>query len=452
MGQDVDFTLLQMTKGSIVPQKANTDGSVTTLTHNTPATSNNSLDSSRLTMSSVLPECTADCAVYNRLMYLTYDNMRQLFAHDRAVLQQFRQLCLPAPSNVNNIQKATNTVNTTDSNFPPLGGNVWAAKNGTTSGANKPPLNNTSSSNKPTSTSVGDVEALPFIQLALERQQQLEMEFENKLKQKAMVNSLMMDAPVSTASTISSSITTNSTNTIGENTLTNKLYYHIYQHSSGSLVFMHPICAKCILEASVSAGLSTNTSDGSTVHSIVPQQLSPRTQLQKKLASSSPVKSISNSVSDSTTDATTTNLGVNTDFTKSSTTADHSSENISLTASAATAEDTANTLTNIPLHPVHLHTTLRARVIDAERVRVTSDTRARYNVLRHLPLHSEALLLEIDLAGIVPQHILCKYSEELNKRALRRKERAKQEKREKRLEQDRRYCIIYLSYHVLFSL
>eukprot|EP01032_Pedospumella_encystans_P012587 gene12587-14555_t len=416
MGQDVDFTLLQMTKGSIVPQKANSDGSVCSLaqTHHS-----NGPEGGKLTLSSVLPDCTADCAVYNRLMYLTQEHMRQLFAHDRDVLQQFRQLCLPAPSNINNLNKTNTAVsNTTDSNFPPLGGNVWAAKS-TTNSANKPPISNTSSSIKPTS-SVGDVEALPFIQLALERQQQLEKEFENKLTQKALVNSLMMDAPVRSSSNQDPfSNANNNPSDTTENTITNKLHYHVYQHASGSLVFMHPICAKCILETSVHAGIEPNSADNDVAHSIVPQRLSPRTQLQKKFAPQSSAK------------PTTVNTAGDTAIT--------SGFDTSLTdnVSPSTPTSPVNTASSTASLPLHLHTTLRARVIDAECVRVTADTRARYNVLRHLPLHSEVLLLEIDLAGIVPQHILCKYSEELNKRALRRKERAKQEKREKRLEQDR---------------
>eukprot|EP01032_Pedospumella_encystans_P014752 gene14752-16917_t len=419
MGQDVDFTLLQMTKGSIVPQKANSDGSVCSLTQNHHS---NGPESGKLTLSSVLSDCTADCAVYNRLMYLTQEHMRQLFAHDREVLQQFRQLCLPAPSNINNLHKTNTTIsNTTDSNFPPLGGNVWAAKS-TTNSSNKPPLNNTSSSIKPSSP-VGDVEALPFIQLALERQQQLEKEFENKLTQKALVNSLMMDAPVRSSSNQDPFASANNPSDTTENTITNKLHYHVYQHASGSLVFMHPICAKCILETSVHAGIEPNTGENDVAHSIVPQRLSPRTQLQKKLAPQSSAKP--------TTVNTTGTAATSVNFTTTGSDTTPADDVSPRTPSTPIAASTAITL------PLHLHTTLRARVIDAECVRVTTDTRARYNVLRHLPLHSEVMLLEIDLAGIVPQHILCKYSEELNKRALRRKERAKQEKREKRLEQDR---------------
>ena len=399
-----------------MPQKANSDGSVCFLPQ---SHCSNGPESGKLTLSSVLPDCTADCAVYNRLMYLTQEHMRQLFAHDREVLQQFRQLCLPAPSNINNLNKTNTTIsNTTDSNFPPLGGNVWAAKS-TTNSANKPPPNNTSSSIKPISP-VGDVEALPFIQLALERQQQLEKEFESKLTQKALVNSLMMDAPVRSSSNQDPFTSTNKVSDTMENAIANKLHYHIYQHAAGSLVFMHPICAKCILETSVHAGIESNTGENDSA-----QRLSPRTQLQKKLAPHSSAKPtpVNTTGEISTPSVNFTTAGFDT------TPADDASPRTPSTPI------TANTTTTLPLN---LHSTLRARVIDAECVRVTTDTRARYNVLRHLPLHSEVMLLEIDLAGIVPQHILCKYSEELNKRALRRKERAKQEKREKRLEQDRR--------------
>lgn len=413
VGQDVEFTLLQMTKGSIVPQLAAADGSINTLHTATTNTTNT------LTLSAVLPECTAKCAPFNRLMHLTVDNMRQLYAHDRAVLSQYRQLCLPktTPVRYNSTSSSTRaTATNTNADFPALGSKAWEK-------GNKAQPSNASSAIKPTPEAVGDVEALPYIQLAMERQQQLESEFEAKLIQRAMVSSLMRES--SGTSTTSNTSNTSIGNACDTNTTTSKLHYHVYQHTSGNLVYMHPICAKCILEASIH-GVTVDggaTDGGENVHSIVPPKHSPRTQLQKKLHSGKSSGGV-------TTKTAGGDAGGAPD-------ASSSPDPAAVTgADAPSAPTPANTTTATT--PLHLLTSLRARVIDSERVRVTADTRTRYNVLRHLPLHTEVVLLEIDMSHMVPPHILCKYSEELNKRALRRKERAKQEKREKRLEQDRR--------------
>jgi len=422
VGQDVEFTLLQMTKGSIVPQLATADGSISARQIST----NTGPTNSSLTLSAVLPECTAQCAPFNRLMHLTVDNMRQLYAHDRAVLSQYRQLCLPKTTPVR--YNSNNTTHTTSSDFPALGSKVWEK-------GNKIQPNTTSTAIKPAPEAVGDVEALPYIQLAMERQQLLEGEFEAKLIQRAMVSSLMRESSGTSTTSNSSNLSNGNAGIHDENATTSKLHYHVYQHTTGNLVYMHPICTKCILETSIHSSVSGATSiteSGDSVHSIVPPKHSPRTQLQKKMhAGKGHGGNAATKHVDESDCGTIGAIGTNN---AQPTTTDNSTDAPPMSSA------------NITSTPLHLLTTLRARVIDSERVRVTPDTRTRYNVLRHLPLHTEVVLLEIDMSHMVPPHILCKYSEELNKRALRRKERAKQEKREKRLEQDRR-CVLKTFMH-----
>jgi putative alpha-1,2-mannosidase len=198
----------------------------------------------------------------------------------------------------------------------------------------------------------GDVEALPFIALALERQQVLESEFEAKLALQPLPVQPQREAGEGLVRQTSSSSSAGGgaggivgvgagSPTVDHASAT----YHTHQHISGSLVFLHPICTKCLLDAS-----HTTPSDAST---------------------STPVGS-----------------------------------------------------------------QVRGKVLEIEHLRVSADSRQRYTVLRHLPLHSEVTFVEIDVAPLVPPQVLSKYSEELHKRANKRRERVKQEKREKRLEQD----------------
>jgi hypothetical protein len=202
----------------------------------------------------------------------------------------------------------------------------------------------------------GDVEALPFIALALERQQLLESDFEAKLAlqplpvqpQRDTVEGLVRQTSSSGGSVGGGAMSSGGgAGSPSVDASSAPLYTH--QHTSGSLVYLHPICTKCLTDASQSPDLEPTC-----------------------------------------------------------------------TASPAMTQVTG-------------------KVLEIEHLRVSEDTKQRYAVLRHLPLHSEVTLVEIDVAPLVPPQVLSKYSEELHKRANKRKERAKQEKREKRLEHDKLY-------------
>jgi hypothetical protein len=90
--------------------------------------------------------------------------------------------------------------------------------------------------------------------------------------------------------------------------------------------------------------------------------------------------------------------------------------------------------------PKKLPSTVTGRVLEVERVRVTSDIRQRYAFLRHLPLQVVVLLVEIDLlsTGLVGDEAMSRFGEELSRRAAKRRERARTETRERRVEEDKR--------------
>ena len=394
IGQEATFQNLEISKGTLVP------------------CGNSKLESSTHSgLSQVLLECNNDCAVFSRLTYLTVEMMRQLFAHDEEALLQYRQQCLP--------QDLTTTTTTTTSTYTTSTSTttttavlesspqtIWGGKRIKALHSETPSLParsgaHTTQTAVSTSTSVmqsatGDVEALPYIRLALERQSHLAAEFEALLSHAAVATASYIPGPSSASSSNNSDINSSSSNCIpivrtplllqrahstgtsshpsGKSTAVS-----LYQHQSGNLVYLHPICVKCLLEASQSADLLNKTE-------------------------------------------TTTVDTANTTATTNTTTVVHSNNSSS-----------------------DYHT-ITAKILEIESVRITTDSiRQRYPILRHLPLHSEVLLIEIDLTGRVPLPIWRKYSDEIHKRAQRRKDKVKREKREKYMERDKMYvlCSIY---------
>jgi hypothetical protein len=376
VGRECSFQLLQFTKGSLVPSVGG------------PAVTASS------GLRSVLPECAAANARYSRISYLTVGMMRKLFEHDQQTLLQYRQQCLPsdhhsvsasASTTVNapaiktqpsawgakpNSVAATTSINTVPAAAAPAtAAPAWGTtrlqdllrqtSDSSHSAPDSPHAPSTSavqSSAKAALLEGGDVEALPFIALALERQQVLESEFEAKLALQPLPVQPQREAGEGLVRRTSSSGSVgggaggsaggDAGGGVGSPTVDqSSAAYHTHQHISGSLVFLHPICTKCLLDAS-----HTTPSDVPTSTLVGPQ--------------------------------------------------------------------------------------VRGKVLEIEHLRVSADSRQRYTVLRHLPLHSEVTFIEIDVAPLVPAQVLSKYSEELHKRANKRRERVKQERREKRLEQD----------------
>lgn len=449
VGQDAEFKLLQVNKGSIVPLLH------TSLAAETADISSESVvvgNTSKLSLTQVLPVCTAECAPYNRLSCLTMDMIRQLFAYEKEQLLAYRRRCLPPDASTRNKTSTSTTIKgstaqtTSTTASPPL---AWGAKSFASTIAGNTPTDTISTGAN--AAAGGDVEALPYIQLALERQQQAEHEFAAKLVQRAMVTNLMGEhnsttsaattsttalgsAPIRSAvpvynrssadATDSTAVAASTTGRDGGVAKQDKSVYHIYQHPSGALIFLHPICTKCLLEAHSSETLSL-ANNGASHNAIKSPTGSPRTHRKHTAAAppvdTSPPAAVAVDVGESALAERTFELSVS-----------------NINTSTATTAVTNTSATAVPPHIASYKPTIRGMIIDIDSVRVTAELRQRYNVLRHLPVHSEVLLLEIDLHDMVPAHVLCKYAEELHKRAAKRKERARQEKREKRLDQDRR--------------
>lgn len=449
VGQDAEFSLLQIQKGTMVPRLC-VSPEPSNIAHSNTGGGGNSSNGNKITLGQVLPVCTAECAPYNRLTHLTLDMVHQLFMYEKEQLLAYRRRCLPVDVTPSIVVAKNNKSASTCDNSPSQ--SVWGAKRSTSTTADADTTNTTTTNTAAAAAATvgqsgstaagGDVEALPYIQLALERQQQAEVEFQAKLAQRALVTNLMGDHNVGAVSggTGGGSNGSNSavggdvgsSNAAGDNPgvtggtpasatvvakqPTDKSIYHLYQHSSGALIFLHPICTKCLLEA--------HTIDTTAVLPSLNAGRSPAgsPRLKNKKNANAGPPDPADSLAESTAQ-----LSVN--------------NNDSSPHSARTDPTTTVITPEAQVLPTIIHAykpTVRGKIIDIEVVRVNADIRQRYNALRHLPIHSEVLLLEIDLHSMVPAHVLCKYAEELNKRATKRKERARQEKREKRLDQDRR--------------
>ena len=69
-------------------------------------------------------------------------------------------------------------------------------------------------------------------------------------------------------------------------------------------------------------------------------------------------------------------------------------------------------------------------------IQVTAAVKQRIPMLRHLPLECDVLLVEIDLANLVSPDVLLPFQAELDKRAGKRKDRAKRAQKEKKRDLD----------------
>jgi len=73
---------------------------------------------------------------------------------------------------------------------------------------------------------------------------------------------------------------------------------------------------------------------------------------------------------------------------------------------------------------------ITARVIESEEMRVTQRDRDRNPMLRHIPLHANVRLVEVNMSTIVSKEAYSPFAEEFGKRKLRRQERARRLKSE----------------------
>jgi len=318
-------------------------------------------------LNAAIPNALDANAPYSRLTFITADMMLELFTKDRDSLLQYRQLCLQSTT----IDGAT---------------------------ASYAPVHHQS----------GDVESLPYIEQALDLLERAEADFKRRSSQqqqqhydepsssrlsdresechllpdRSFPGCELSSSPISSTTTdqslkrpspnpnlksasaeqdvrpiatISSAIIKSSSpmkhSSADKGASCSPSTYPIYQLYTGELIFLHPICTRCLVE------------------------------------------------------------------------------------SAADREAAGGSLS--------LPSLLRGRIVDIESIRVTVSNRQRYNVLRHLPLHCEVTLIEIDLFALVPSslvsdQVLSNFKDQLSKRAQLRKEKKRQIIRESKVDLDRK--------------
>lgn len=374
----LEFTLLELRKGFVAPMLMQSGPP------SPPPDSKSAFDCAKKKSSSLnaaIPTALDANAPYSRLTFITADMMRELFSKDRDSLLQYRQLCLQST--------------------------VAAA----------------AACYAPTHHRLGDVESLPYIEQALDlleraeadfqrrssqhqqQQQHYEMLSSSRLSNRESESQLLSDrslpgcesssGPISSTtitvdeyssySSNSSSLTT--TTTCAEKSLKSvdeqanrsssavtikhssspsmkqssssascsPSTYPIYQLYTGEMIFLHPLCTRCLVESAADRAAAGGGGGG----------------------------------------------------------------------------------------PSSLPSLLRGRIVDIESIRVTVSNRQRYNVLRHLPLHCEVTLIEIDLFALVPSsvvsdHILSNFKDQLSKRAQLRKEKKRLIIRESKVDLDRK--------------
>ena len=359
----LEFTLLELKKGFVAPKLMQIGPPIS---DSKPASD----CAKKLSLNAAIPTALDANAPYSRLTFITADMMLELFAKDRDSLLQYRQLCLQST--------AFDAVHH-DS---------------------------------------GDVESLPYIEQALDMLERAEADFKRRSSQqqqqpqqqqqqqhsevpssssrlsdresecpllpdRSFPGCELSSGPISSAADESSSSCSSSTTTTTEKSLKSAgeqadrsiatisstiiksispmkhssadkgsscspSTYPIYQLYTGELIFLHPICTRCLVES---------------------------------------------------------------------------------------AADRAGDPSSLP-------SLLRGRIVDIESIRVTASNRQRYNVLRHLPLHCEVTLIEIDLLALVPSlvsdQVLANFKDQLSKRALLRKEKKRLVIRENKLDLDRK--------------
>lgn len=78
------------------------------------------------------------------------------------------------------------------------------------------------------------------------------------------------------------------------------------------------------------------------------------------------------------------------------------------------------------------------RVLEIEKIRITSSLKQRYSFLRHLPLHLEIEFIEIDVRSLVNKSIYSKFQNEIMKRNSKRLEKKKLENIQMKLLEEKR--------------
>jgi len=357
----LEFTLLELKKGFVAPKLMY---SISSSISDCKLTSDCAKKSS---LNAAIPNALDANAPYSRLTFITADMMLELFTKDRDSLLQYRQLCLQSTT----IDGAT---------------------------ASYAPVHHQS----------GDVESLPYIEQALDLLERAEADFKRRSSQQQQQH---YDEPSSS---------------------------RLSDRESECHLLPDRSFPGCELSSSP---ISSTTTDQSL------KRPSPNPNLKSASAEKDvrPIATISSAII------------------KSSSPMKHSSADKGASCSPSTYPIyQLYTGELIFLHPIctrclvesaadreaaggssSLPSLLRGRIVDIESIRVTVSNRQRYNVLRHLPLHCEVTLIEIDLFELVPSslvsdQVLSNFKDQLSKRAQLRKEKKRQMIRESKVDLDRK--------------
>ncbi len=176
----------------------------------------------------------------------------------------------------------------------------------------------------------------------------------------------------------------NGNNTIQSQVNTNNggesLISSFYQSESGSYSFLHPLCQRCLLDYYASF----------PTHS----------------------------------------LNITNEFATNNA---RNNENPSLPSSTV---DTPQSQSSPPLFPYPEY--ILGKVLEIEKIRITSSLKQRYSFLRHLPLHLEIEFIEIDVRSLVNKSIYNKFQNEIMKRNSKRLEKKKLENIQMKLLEEKR--------------
>ena len=88
---------------------------------------------------------------------------------------------------------------------------------------------------------------------------------------------------------------------------------------------------------------------------------------------------------------------------------------------------------------------ISARVLELEKVVVSEETRKKVSFLRHLPLHAEVTLVEVDLLPLVDAASLQPFMAEIQRRKKARAERARRREKETRAEQHKMRSMVRIA-------
>lgn len=350
---------------------------------------------------SSLPFFSSDSAKFSRISVASMEDVRSIFAEERAQLLSYQSDCL------------------------------LSSTHGVYSGIR------------------GDVEHLPFITFALEysaeRESQLIMQIQQCLSSSvagggvgamatastkfAKFTSSVACGPPGTSVTTPETLSTTtdsqsmqSTAVTTTSVTTHPAYTYYYQLGDGENVFLHPLCLRILLAAAEDKARTARIRADSSSSLDAPPETGPG---RRGRSDSSDVSlhewSERNDGSSSTVSGEDT--------------ANPATGSVSKGSSARRRRSSGH---------VHLDSSLTATVVELEVAKVTNENRQRTPFLRHLSLGTVITLVEVDLKPLVTAHILNKFRDELNVRDKKRKQRLQQKLHE--LEMDEEAKLVHEAY------